>query len=274
MQQASDLAVNDGRGLVVFLRGTWMHPRAWVSWQQHFDSNGYDSVIDGWTGTTHAPIAAGAAAPVSLADLLDGTAALVSDLRRAPILIGHGIGAVVAQVLLDRRDLAAAVVAIAPPAAGWVCRAALLRHLRTRVALGRRPMTTTGRLSLPAFAACYANSVTAREAALLYDRFVISGSVRPALQASWTWREPGAAGRRVAPTPEPRRPPLLLVSGGKDRLCPESDSRAWERFGRHRFPNDVTDHHVFPAVGHSLVIDGGWEDVANYCLDWLTSHNL
>lgn len=103
MQQAPDLAVNDGRGLVVFLRGTWMHPRAWVSWQEHFDSNGYDSVIAGWTGTTHAPIAAGAAAPVSLADLLDGTAALVSDLRRAPILIGHGIGAVVAQVLLDRR---------------------------------------------------------------------------------------------------------------------------------------------------------------------------
>jgi hypothetical protein len=54
----------------------------------------------------------------------------------------------------------------------------------------------------------------------------------------------------------------------------ESGGRAWERSGRSRYPNDVTDHHVFPAAGDSMVIDTGWEGVANFCLDWLTGQDL
>ena len=254
-----------------------MHPSAWAPWRKYFDSNGYDSVIAGRPNPTNAPddilYGAGPGSPISFTGLLDGTSALLADLGRRPILVGHGIGAVIAQVLLDRPDVAAAVVAIAPPAAGWVCRTALLGHLRTRISLGTLSPAPAGRPTLPAFTTGYANTATLDEATFLYDRYVIPESVRPALQASWSWREPGVPGRHCQRSAD-RRPPLLLISGGKDRLCPERNARAWERFGRRRYPNDVTDHHVFPAAGHSLIVDRGWEDVADYCLDWLTSQNL
>jgi non-heme chloroperoxidase len=267
VQQHSDLPTDEGRGLVVFLQGLWMHPNTWSPWQNLFDSNGYDSVLAGASGTHGAGSKAVVASQASFSDLLDSTAAMLPTFGRKPILIGFGMGAVVAQVLLSRGQVAAAAVAIAPPVAGWVVKLAVTHHLRVRIALGYRPLTVAGRPTFAAFANGYANAVPEQEAAELYDRYVIPGSTRPILQIASSWRRPPEGW-------DGPRPPLLLISGGRDRLCPESGTRAWERFGRRHYPNDVTDHHVFPAAGHSLVIDAGWEGVANFCLDWLTSQDL
>jgi pimeloyl-ACP methyl ester carboxylesterase len=128
---------------------------------------------------------------------------------------------------------------------------------------------TSSRLpTFAAFARTYANTISRGEAADLYARFVIPGSIGPLRRASWMVQAPGTT------AVDSERPPLLLLSGGKDRLCPESATRSWERFGRRRYPDDVTDHHVFPDRGHSLTVDAGWEDIGNFCLDWLTDHNL
>ena len=34
----------------------------------------------------------------------------------------------------------------------------------------------------------------------------------------------------------------------------------------------MTDIHEFPGKGHSLALDGGWEEVADHVLGWLRSH--
>jgi non-heme chloroperoxidase len=66
-------------------------------------------------------------------------------------------------------------------------------------------------------------------------------------------------------------PPLLLVSGGSDRVAP---TRSVERVRRRRrHPQAVSDHHRFAERGHSLVRDTEWRDVANVCLDWLTGQD-
>ncbi|BEP15269.1 hypothetical protein acdb102_35800 [Acidothermaceae bacterium B102] len=68
--------------------------------------------------------------------------------------------------------------------------------------------------------------------------------------------------------------PLLLVGGGHDGVATERTLRRYERRHRQSFPDAVTDHHVFPGHGHSLVVDSGWGEVAEYVLDWLTSQGL
>ena len=36
----------------------------------------------------------------------------------------------------------------------------------------------------------------------------------------------------------------------------------------------VTDYHVFPDRGHSLVLDHGWREVADLTLSWLAGQGL
>jgi pimeloyl-ACP methyl ester carboxylesterase len=94
-------------------------------------------------------------------------------------------------------------------------------------------------------------------------------------------RAPLAAVVALAPTRGWRRPgtittraPLLLVSGGRDRVAGERHVAALARRDRRRFPEAVTDHHIFPGRDHDLAFGAGWRDVAGFCLDWLARQNL
>lgn len=266
---------SDGRGLVIFLPGTWLSPSAWESWRELFDHNGYDSLVGSHHGAAEPPAGRGpTTVGTSLDRLVQNASATFADAKRLPILVGHGVGALIAQVLLALPHQAA--IAIAPPPAGWVSHSAAVTLARSRAALGPQPWTSEGLLNPTAFARAYASTVDDSEAAALHHRYVIAGSARPLLRASMTWRDPTsrAAGLRNDHRSRPHRPPLLILSGGKDRLCPEGTALSWTRHGRRRFPDDVTDHHVFIDRGHSLTIDHGWLEVANFCLDWLTSYDL
>jgi pimeloyl-ACP methyl ester carboxylesterase len=69
------------------------------------------------------------------------------------------------------------------------------------------------------------------------------------------------------------RGPLLLISGGCDLLAPEERVNDLHIWHRRKSPDAVTDYQVFPGHGHSMVIDGGWRDIAECVLDWLTRQN-
>ncbi len=262
----------NGRGRVVFVPGTWVHSRSWAAWQEHFDRNGYDSLVSRWPGE-NGPAEGHRRPPplktrVSLSTLVDRLDGLLTDAEPGRILVGHGIGAVVVQILLGRGYSAGAAIAIAPPAVGWVRRSAALGHLATELRWRAADVRRPGALSLRAFTLAYANACPPGEAVDLYRRFVIPSTIWPLIRASATWRDPAVRARSAG------RAPLLLISGGRDRLCPERVVRGWERFGRRNFPDDDTDHHVFPRRGHSLTFDAGWEAVADYCLDWLSTHDI
>jgi hypothetical protein len=68
------------------------------------------------------------------------------------------------------------------------------------------------------------------------------------------------------------RGPLLLIAGGKDHTVPESITKSTLKQYRHS--SAVTDYHEFADRGHSLTIDGGWRDIADYCLNWLGEQGL
>lgn len=264
---------DDGRGLVAFLPGIWMHPGSWTRWQLLFDRNGYDSVIVNVRGGSDRHPATSGPGPDPAGERLELLIAtgqqVLSALTQPPVLIGHGLGALLVQVLLGQRGLARAAIALSPAPAGWVARTALMATARAALTVGSRSnRSTRSQISPAAFARYYANGRPVSEAADLYRRYVVPGSCRPMLQAASTLHPPIRTANIVD------RPPLLVISGGKDRLTPESTAWSWERYGRRSHPDSVTDLHVFPDRGHSLIIDAGADEVANFCLDWLSSQNL
>ena len=62
------------------------------------------------------------------------------------------------------------------------------------------------------------------------------------------------------------RAPLLLISGGKDHVSPASVVEA--NFHLYRRSGAITEYREFPERTHYTLGQDGWEEVANYALDW------
>lgn len=68
------------------------------------------------------------------------------------------------------------------------------------------------------------------------------------------------------------RVPLLLISGAEDHTVPPVLVRSTLK--AYRKSPAVTELKEFPGRGHSLTIDSGWRELAEYSLGWLRAKGL
>jgi alpha-beta hydrolase superfamily lysophospholipase len=64
----------------------------------------------------------------------------------------------------------------------------------------------------------------------------------------------------------PDRAPLLLIGGGLDLIADASMTEAIHR--KQKQAGSRTDLKIFPDRSHWTCRDHGWEEVADYALDW------
>ena len=65
------------------------------------------------------------------------------------------------------------------------------------------------------------------------------------------------------------RAPLLFISGAEDHLMPPSVQRSNAKHYRSKARTEVRE---FPGRAHLLPAQDGWEEVADYALDWAVKH--
>ncbi|MEU6440812.1 alpha/beta hydrolase [Streptomyces sp. NPDC047046] len=251
---------------VVFIHGAWLHARSWESWAERFAGRGWPTHAPGWPGE---PPTAGEARKnaellpdLGLEELTEHYARLVRSLDASPVLVGHSVGGLVAQHLLGTGVGEAAVALAAAPVNEVPLPA--VRSARDRAATGRGPVL----LSPARFRETFANTVPEEEARRLYERYAIPAPRRllDDLGCAGAPRHPFTA----ADTANPRRGPLLLVSGQEDLVVPDGVTRAvYKQYGD---STALTELKQFADRGHTLVVDGGRRVVADYVLWWLDEH--
>ena len=62
------------------------------------------------------------------------------------------------------------------------------------------------------------------------------------------------------------RAPLLFIAGGKDHVVPASANR--HNAAKYRKSGAITDIIEFPERAHFSAVQQGWEEVADYALQW------
>ena len=267
------LSSDDGRDLVLFIHGMWLHASSWRGWTQEFDRAGYQCVSFRWPGE---PASAAAwrgsrqAPPATIGGLQWKLTGLIEARGSKPIAIGHGAGGLLAEILLEK-GAARAAISIAPLPVGLPAATAAVR-------LGRAPRTvswfTLSRGSvtptLAQFRQAIANTIPSDSAARFYERHVTPGQPWPLLRSLLRTRR-GSGGLSLTSA---GRGPLLLIGAAQDRLVQESAIAALHQRYRRRYPGAVTDYQIFLDRAHSLTIDASWRSVAFYCLDWLTRQDL
>ena len=136
----------------------------------------------------------------------------------------------------------------------------------------RSPANRNQAVSLTAeqFRYGFGNALSERECTELYERWTIPSPGKPlfeAARANFALNSPAKVDTR-----NKSRGPLLLTAGGKDHTVPKAITTATRKL-YHKSPA-ITDFVEFPDRGHSLTIDSGWREVAQYAADWLDKRHI
>jgi pimeloyl-ACP methyl ester carboxylesterase len=231
---------------VVFIHGLWIHSDAWQPWVELYRSAGYNAMAPGWPGDSASVDKtrenAAAVAGKGIEDITHGYLDVISRLPAKPVVIGHSFGGLVAQKLLSG-GVAAAAIAIDPGQIKGV-KPLPFAQIRSGLPVLSRPGNKKRAVALTKkqFRYGFGNALNEKSSPAAVD------------------------------TRKRDRGPLLIVAGGQDHTVPEVVARAaYKLYSR---SGAVTDYHAFPDRGHSLVLDHGWREVADFTLSWLASQGL
>jgi pimeloyl-ACP methyl ester carboxylesterase len=192
----------------------------------------------------------------------DHYAALVSQLKKKPVVIGHSFGGLLTQMVAGR-GLSAASVAIDPAPFRGVLPLPL-SALKSASPVLSNPSNRNRAVPLTydQFRYAFANAVGEDEAKELYETFAVPTPGAPLFQAAFENLNPWTEAK--VDTKNPDRGPLLIISGEKDHTAPWAIANA--SYKQQKRNEGVTEITKMPNRGHALVIDSGWREVANTAL--------
>lgn len=270
MTRSGAITINaSGRQPVLFVHGLWLLAGSWQRWAETFEAAGYAPKAADWPGDPASPEAARAnpqaLAGNSIGTILSHLETLVGALDRKPILVGHSMGGLLVQMLAAKHG-APATVAISPAPFRGVLPLPL-SALRSAFPVLSNPLNARRAVQLTQsqFRYGFAYTVSETEASRLYAEYHVPAPGRPLFQAGLANLNPWTEAR--VPRRAENRGPLLIIAAGKDHTVPAAVSRAAYRIQK-RNPS-ATELVSLPDVGHSLVIDNGWEAVAKTSLDFI-----
>ena len=253
---------------IVLIHGFWVTPRSWEHWIERYEQAGYRVLAPAYPGfevevealnADTSPIAA-----LTVPAVVEHLEAIVGELESPPILIGHSAGGTFVQLLLDHGFGAAGVainsaptegVRVTPPSQIKSLFPALKNPANRHRAVGFTPKQ---------WHYVFTNTFSEDESQALYERYhvpasgailwgIVLANLEPGHQATWVDYKNDS------------RAPLLFISGGEDHLMPPSVQRS---NAKHYKSNTITEVKEYEGRAHLLPAQEGWEEVADYALDW------
>lgn len=249
------------------IHGMWGGAWCWANYQRRLEAAGFHCIVP--TLPFHDMDPRNVPDPrlgrVSLLDYADALATQIEALDEQPIVVGHSMGGLLAQ-LLAARGLARALVLLGPAAPAGV-----LAIAPSVVRSFWSIQTTWGFWGMPVrqtFAeASYSmlHLLPAHERRQIYDRFVYE-SGRVVFEIGYWFLDARQAARVDA---SKITCPVLVVAGREDRMTP-----AWALRQVARKYAAVSTYKEFEHHAHWLPAEPGWEQVADEVLAWLASRAL
>lgn len=262
-------ANSSGRTPVVFIHGLWLLPSSWDRWASLFDASGYASVTPGWPGDPPTVSEARAHPEVfahkTVGQVADHIDRIVSSLKKKPAVVGHSFGGLLTQMIAGRAHAAASVAIDPAPHRGVL--PLPFAALKSAWPVLRNPANRGRAISLTfaEFRFGWGNALGESEAKQLHDEYHVPGAGAPIFQAAFANVNPWTEVK--VDVANANRGPMLIIEGGSDHTVPPAIARA--TYSRQKRNPGVTEYRLIPDRGHSLVIDGGWQDVAQVALDFV-----
>jgi pimeloyl-ACP methyl ester carboxylesterase len=259
---------------IVLVHGFWMTPRSWEDWKARYEARGFRVLTPGYPGFD-VEVEALNADPTPIAQLtapqvIEHLESVVAALESPPIIIGHSAGGAFTQVLLDRGHGVAGVALNSAPTEG--VRATPISQVRSTFPVLRSPANRHRAVGLTfdQFNYAFTNvGFTPEQARRAYERYAVPASGRILWNSVLANFQPGPQDIWVDYA-NPRRAPLLFLSGSHDHIMPPAVQRA--NAAKYEGPGTVTEHDVYAGRAHLMTSQDGWEEIADRALEWALAH--
>ena len=259
---------------IVLVHGFWVTPRSWEKWVEHYEGKGYRVLTPAYPGfevevealrEDPAPIEA-----LTFPAIVEHIGGLIDELDSPPIIIGHSAGGVLTQILLDHGYGAAGVAIDSVPAEG--IKVVPVSQIRSLFPFLSHPSSRHKAMGFTKeqFHYAFTNTLSREESDEVYERYHIPASGRLVWVGATANFTPGHQENYVDFRNEDRAP-LLFIAGSEDNIMPPAVNQSNVKHYRHA--KSPTDYKEFEGRSHYSVIGGeGWEEVADYALEWATEH--
>jgi pimeloyl-ACP methyl ester carboxylesterase len=249
---------------IVFIHGMYMNPLCWEHWIPWFEKKGYRCLAPAWPGRDADPKKLRAAHPdsslaaLTLDKVLDHLEGVIRKTGEKPVLIGHSMGGLAAQILLSRGIAsAAAAIDTAPPQGVISFKWSFLKSNWPHITPFKRqdvPVVMTSKR----FGYTFVHTLSPQKQAEVFERYVVPESRRVPRQSLMRTARVDFAAPHA---------PLLLIAGAEDRIVPSSLNR--KNFKRYRDTTSVTSFKEFPGRTHYIIGQENWQEVAEHIAGWL-----
>jgi pimeloyl-ACP methyl ester carboxylesterase len=257
---------------IVLVHGLWMTPLSWEHWIERYTARGYRVLAPAWPGMDgdidELRADAGALNHLGIEDIVDHYDEVIRGLETAPIIMGHSFGGAFTEILLDR-GLGAAGVAIDAAAIRGVTKLPF-STLKSAFPGLKNPGNNHRAVELTPeqFHYAFTNTMTRAESDEIYNRYAAPGPGRVLWQGALANFNPHTPAKVDFHNDE--RAPLLLIAGGADHVVPAAVDRQTAK--RQSKSEAITEYKEFPGRSHFTIGQDGWEELADYALDWAAEH--
>jgi pimeloyl-ACP methyl ester carboxylesterase len=256
---------------IVLLHGFWVTPRSWEHWIDHYQARGFRVLAPAYPGfevevealnADPSPIEA-----LTVPAIVEHFESVIGELESPPIVMGHSAGGAFTQIVLDHGFGAAGVAINSAPTEGVAV--VPLSQIKASFPVLKNPANRHRAVgfTFEQWHYAFTNTFSEEQSRALYERYHVPAS------GSIFW---GSALANIHPGHDDTyvdyhnddRAPLLFISGDQDHLMPP---KIQQSNLKHYKSNTVTEIKEFEGP-HLLPSKDGWEEVADYALDWALSH--
>jgi pimeloyl-ACP methyl ester carboxylesterase len=248
--------------LIVMIHGMWSGGWCWDQYKEFFEHKGYRCISP--TLRFHdVPPNAPPNPQLGTVSLLDYAADIEKQIRKLddiPILMGHSMGGLLAQII-SSRGLAKAAIFLTPasPAGIIALNPSVIKSfwsVLTKWGFWKKPMRQTSDEAVYAML----HLMPPKEQKKILNRMVYE-SGRAASEIGFWLFDPKKASKVDA---SKVACPVLVIAGTEDRTTPVAVVRKVARKYRH-----VCTYKEFPRHAHWIFGEQNWKEIAQYVADWL-----
>lgn len=247
---------------IVFIHGLFQNPESWNEWKKYFEAKGYTCFTPAYPYHNGSPGELRKTpdenlGTITFGNLIGNLIPFIDGLSENPVLIGHSMGGLAVQKLINmKKGVAGICIDTAPPKGIFSFKWSFLKANLPTINLLKGNSVCLPSVKWFHYAFC--NEMSMEETEIEYNKFVVPESRN--IPRSST----GNDGLINFKKPHV---PLLFIAGEKDHIIPNSLNR--KNFEAYSDPASKKDFKIFQGRTHYICGQKNWQEVAEYIAVWM-----